>query len=123
MNHKKLYRIYCEEGLSVKRRRGRKRARGGVPTSRSVGRLRWRARPPDGAGQVHPRPDAEHALPGQRANAFHPCRSGRGAGHFLARTAFSRPLARDRSNGRFFAGDIGQRIFRAPFPWKAARGM
>lgn len=28
MNHKKLYRIYCEEGLSVKRRRGRKRARG-----------------------------------------------------------------------------------------------
>lgn len=28
MNHKKLYRIYREEGLSVKRRRGRKRARG-----------------------------------------------------------------------------------------------
>jgi putative transposase len=28
MNHKKLYRLYCEEGLSVKRRRGRKRARG-----------------------------------------------------------------------------------------------
>ena len=28
MNHKKLYRIYSEEGLSVKRRRGRKRARG-----------------------------------------------------------------------------------------------
>ena len=28
MNHKKLYRIYWEEGLSVKRRRGRKRARG-----------------------------------------------------------------------------------------------
>lgn len=28
MNHKKLYRIYREEGLPVKRRRGRKRARG-----------------------------------------------------------------------------------------------
>ena len=28
MNHKKLYRIYWEEGFSVKRRRGRKRARG-----------------------------------------------------------------------------------------------
>lgn len=28
MSHKKLYRIYREEGLSVKRRRGRKRARG-----------------------------------------------------------------------------------------------
>ena len=28
MNHKKLYRIYREEGLSVKRRRGRKRTRG-----------------------------------------------------------------------------------------------
>ncbi|MCI2392873.1 IS3 family transposase, partial [Aliiroseovarius sp. N1F302] len=28
MNHKRLYRIYREEGLSVTRRRGRKRARG-----------------------------------------------------------------------------------------------
>jgi putative transposase len=28
MNDKKLYRIYREEGLSVRRRRGRKRARG-----------------------------------------------------------------------------------------------
>ena len=28
MNHKKLYRLYHEEGLAVKRRRGRKRARG-----------------------------------------------------------------------------------------------
>jgi putative transposase len=28
MNHKKLYRIYKEEGLAVRRRRGRKRARG-----------------------------------------------------------------------------------------------
>ena len=28
MNHKKIYRIYREEGLSVRRRRGRKRARG-----------------------------------------------------------------------------------------------
>ncbi len=28
INHKKLYRIYREEGLSVQRRRGRKRARG-----------------------------------------------------------------------------------------------
>ena len=28
MDHKKLYRLYREEGLSVKRRRGRKRARG-----------------------------------------------------------------------------------------------
>jgi putative transposase len=27
MNHKKLYRLYREEGLSVRRRRGRKRAR------------------------------------------------------------------------------------------------
>lgn len=26
----------------------------------------------------------------------------------------------DKSNGLFFAGDIGQRIFRAPFPWTAA---
>jgi putative transposase len=28
MNHKKLYRLYREDGLSVRRRRGRKRARG-----------------------------------------------------------------------------------------------
>ena len=28
MNHKKLYRLYTEERLGVKRRRGRKRARG-----------------------------------------------------------------------------------------------
>ena len=28
MNHKKLYRIYTEEKLGVRRRRGRKRARG-----------------------------------------------------------------------------------------------
>ena len=28
MNHKKLYRLYREEGLAVRRRRGRKRARG-----------------------------------------------------------------------------------------------
>ena len=28
MNHKKLYRLYRDEGLAVKRRRGRKRARG-----------------------------------------------------------------------------------------------
>jgi putative transposase len=28
MNHKKLYRLYREEGLSVGRRRGRKRVRG-----------------------------------------------------------------------------------------------
>lgn len=34
--------------------------------------------------------------------------------HFLA------AIAADRPNGLFFAGDIGQRIFRAPFPWKAA---
>ena len=27
-NHKKLYRLYCEERLGVKRLRGRKRARG-----------------------------------------------------------------------------------------------
>lgn len=26
----------------------------------------------------------------------------------------------DRQNGLFFAGDIGQRIFRAPFPWASA---
>tara|TARA_R110002124_G_scaffold264928_1_gene431651 strand:- start:324 stop:2336 length:2013 start_codon:yes stop_codon:yes gene_type:complete len=29
-------------------------------------------------------------------------------------------LAGDRPNGLFFAGDIGQRIFRAAFPWKSA---
>lgn len=34
--------------------------------------------------------------------------------HFLS------AIAGDRPNGVFFAGDIGQRIFRAPFPWKAA---
>ncbi|MEE3098222.1 MAG: 3'-5' exonuclease, partial [Pseudomonadota bacterium] len=29
-------------------------------------------------------------------------------------------LGAGRGNGLFFAGDIGQRIFRPPFPWKAA---
>ncbi len=29
-------------------------------------------------------------------------------------------LAGDRPNGLFFAGNIGQRIFRAAFPWKSA---
>ncbi|GHG99829.1 hypothetical protein GCM10010961_36000 [Pseudodonghicola xiamenensis] len=43
MNHKKLYRIYREEGLSVKRRRGRKRARGTRAPMPSVARVnaRW----------------------------------------------------------------------------------
>lgn len=34
--------------------------------------------------------------------------------HLLAK------LVGDRANGLFFAGDIGQRIFRAAFPWKSA---
>jgi hypothetical protein len=34
--------------------------------------------------------------------------------HFLAALAGKRP------NGLFFAGDIGQRIFRSAFPWKSA---
>ncbi|WP_171134928.1 UvrD-helicase domain-containing protein [Ruegeria sp. HKCCD7221] len=29
-------------------------------------------------------------------------------------------IAGNKPNGLFFAGDIGQRIFRSPFPWKAA---
>jgi putative transposase len=38
MNHKKLYRLYREEGLSVGRRRGRKRARGSrTPMPRAAG--------------------------------------------------------------------------------------
>lgn len=34
--------------------------------------------------------------------------------HLIAAMSGGRP------NGLFFAGDIGQRIFRSPFPWKAA---
>ncbi|OVE88124.1 DNA helicase [Agrobacterium tumefaciens] len=34
--------------------------------------------------------------------------------HLIAAISGGRP------NGLFFAGDIGQRIFRSPFPWKAA---
>ena len=30
MNHKKLYRLYTEENLGIRRRRGRKRARGSL---------------------------------------------------------------------------------------------
>ena len=43
MNHKKLYRLYREEGLSVKRRRGRKRARGSRTPMPEAGRInaRW----------------------------------------------------------------------------------
>lgn len=43
MNHKKLYRLYREEGLSVKRRRGRKRARGTRTPVPEAGRInaRW----------------------------------------------------------------------------------
>lgn len=43
MNHKKLYRLYREEGLSVRRRRGRKRARGNrtpMPVPRRFGTTR-----------------------------------------------------------------------------------
>ena len=43
MNHKKLYRLYREEGLSVRRRRGRKRARGSrtpMPVPLAPG-VRW----------------------------------------------------------------------------------
>jgi putative transposase len=43
MNHKKLYRLYREEGLSVRRRRGRKRVRGSripMPTPLAPG-ARW----------------------------------------------------------------------------------
>jgi putative transposase len=46
MNEKKLYRIYREEGLSVRRRRGRKRARGSrtpMPVSlQVVSRMWWK---------------------------------------------------------------------------------
>ena len=43
MNHKKLYRLYREEGLAVKRRRGRKRARGSrTPTPEATrANQRW----------------------------------------------------------------------------------
>lgn len=43
MNHRKLYRIYREEELSVKRRRGRKRARGTTTPmpSASCANARW----------------------------------------------------------------------------------
>lgn len=43
MNHKKLYRIYREEGLTVKRRRGRKRARGSRAPMPAAGQInaRW----------------------------------------------------------------------------------
>ncbi|WP_378946783.1 IS3 family transposase [Paracoccus sp. R86501] len=43
MNHKKLYRIYREEGLSVQKRRGRKRARGTrIPMPSAAGvNARW----------------------------------------------------------------------------------
>jgi hypothetical protein len=37
----------------------------------------------------------------------------------IAELRFLASLAGDRPNGLFFAGDIGQRIFRAAFPWKA----
>jgi putative transposase len=43
MNHKKLYRLYCEERLGVKRRRGRKRTRGSrtpMPVALRLGE-RW----------------------------------------------------------------------------------
>jgi putative transposase len=43
MNHKKLYRLYCDERLGVKRRRGRKRARGSrtpMPVALRLGE-RW----------------------------------------------------------------------------------
>ncbi len=42
MNEKKLYRIYREEGLSVRRRRGRKRARGSrTPMPRVTAAKPW----------------------------------------------------------------------------------
>lgn len=43
MNHKKLYRLYREEGLAVKRRCGRKRARGSrTPMPEAAGiNARW----------------------------------------------------------------------------------
>lgn len=37
----------------------------------------------------------------------------------VAELRFLTCIAGGRPNGLFFAGDIGQRIFRAPFPWKA----
>jgi len=61
MNEKKLYRIYREEGLSVRRRRGRKRARGSrtpmpVPLRPNQHWSRWtscptRSGPARGCGQ------------------------------------------------------------------------
>ena len=58
MNHKKLYRIYREEGLAVKRRRGRKRARG----SRSP----MPQRPVHAAGQRAPAACRHRAQPWRR---------------------------------------------------------
>ncbi len=46
-------------------------------------------------------------------------RRRRGAGRLVAELAFLAALAGDRPNGLFFAGDIGQRIFRQPFAWKS----
>lgn len=37
----------------------------------------------------------------------------------VAQLRFFAALAGNRSNGLFFAGDLGQRIFQAPFSWKA----
>lgn len=37
----------------------------------------------------------------------------------VAEARFLAALATDRSNGLFFAGDLGQRIFQQPFSWKS----
>jgi len=38
----------------------------------------------------------------------------------VAQLRFFAAMAGDRPNGLFFAGDLGQRIFQAPFSWNSA---
>lgn len=39
--------------------------------------------------------------------------------HGMAEARFFAAMAAGRSDGLFFAGDLGQRIFQQPFSWKA----
>ena len=75
MNEKKLYRIYREEGLSVRRRRGRKRARGSrTPMPVPLHSCRWPSAP-SAAARAHAPQASRLRACDVRATCVRPIRS------------------------------------------------
>ena len=123
MNHKKLYRLYREEGLAVRRRRGRKRATG----TRAAWRCRRRrtsAGRSTSSRTALPRPPLPH--PGRRRR-LHPRVPGGGRRHVDLRDtggARARRLVARRGTPATIVSDNGPELTsRAILRWTNRAGL